>query len=118
MSTTLTFQSGAIVTPLLIEGWSQRRTGGAKEHALIGGGVDYTHSPRLFRTITLPLVFANEADVVTLDELITTEPYFDLASDDVTLANGRFVPTGDATVAQHDTVRSVWIVSFDASEDV
>lgn len=118
MTNTLTFQSGATVTPLLIDGWRQRRTGGAKGHPLIDGGVDYTHTPRLYRTGTLSLVFDVEADVVALDDLVAAEPYFDLVSDEAILANGRFVPVGDIPIVQHDSVRSVWLVSFDASEDV
>ena len=118
MTSTLTFESSAVSTPTLIEGWAQRRTRGAIAHELIGGGVEYTHAPRLYRTVTLRLVYFDEADAVAVDTLLATEPYFDLVSDEATLANGRFVAVGDVPVVQHDEVREVWLVTFDAREDV
>jgi hypothetical protein len=117
MTNTLTFQSGGVVTPLLIDGWEQTRPGGARAHALVGGGVDYTHAPRKYRAGTLTLIFASEAEALALDALVKSDPFFDLASDELTAANGRFVPVGDVVIGQDDEAREVWVASLPVSED-
>ncbi len=87
-------------------------------HRLIGGGVEFTYAPPAPRTFTLTLVFPLEADALACAELHRTAPFLDLASDDRTIANGRYTVAdgGRVSVDLDDETRDVWVVRVDAME--
>lgn len=114
MSTTLSY-GGTVLTPTLVLGWTHTRDSRNLEHPLIGGGADITLAPVTLRRGTLALLFDTEEDVLAAEQLHRDAPYVDIASDERTVPNMRYV-LGDAgalVLTLEDATRSLWTLDVD-----
>lgn len=106
------------VEPLTIDGWDQSRASRNLAHPYIDGGQDYTIVTPSDRRGTLTLVFTAEEDALTCEAMHIAAPFLDLASDERTIANMRYVLSdgGQLGVQLDPETRDVWLVTVDFSE--
>lgn len=117
MTTTFTYGTDSF-TPDMVDGWQQARPSRTREHPLISGGSDFTHTPPGPRSVRPSLIFATEADALAAEILFVTAPYVDVTSDERDVVAGRYVTAdgGSIELGLDPQTRRVFIVAVDLTE--
>lgn len=117
MTTTFTYGADSF-SPDQVDGWQQARPSRTREHPLISGGSDFTHTPPGPRSARPALVFALEADALAAESLFITAPYLDVTSDERDVVAGRYVTSesGSIDLALDPQTRGVFVLTVDLTE--
>lgn len=115
MPTTITPNTGATITPILVLGYSATRESSTIVSQVLGGGVDVLVQPTKPRAGALELLFTTEASAKQADDIHASGYYFTLTDTDVPSVNMRYVVTG-AVTRELTAGRVQWVVTVPFQE--
>lgn len=107
--TTITY-GDTTITPTLVDGWSQARSGQNVVHPLIAGGAEYTLRTPMPRSGVVTYLFADEADALAAEQLHITAPYVDIVDEDRAVPNGRYIVDGEINLELEVQTRDLWVL--------
>lgn len=104
------------VTPDVVDGFNSTRDTGIRVHVILGRDVpDITYQTGKLRTGTLRLIFADETESATAEDLHISGAILTMVSSDRTAANFSYVATSVMRELDDET-RDVWIVEVEYQE--